>query len=218
MLLLKKDVAEDIKRMYGENMKEGTGVILLDIGYLFPYANQEDLCTDFYLTDRYEQPEINHNGITLGSICLRCADKELVRNHRYPNRGYVTLSSKVGRKVSREGCYLTAPADVMNRMKFLSVSYGFGEEMLQMIIPVSIRLSSDKPYVCMSVRINLREPLRPELRIISNEFTKESSIVMHTYDTDCEKAGECTPLYADPEKSEKYEKVVFETEIQTYSF
>ena len=75
--------------MHGEllknevELKEDECCIIFDFGCYFPYANMDDLVFDFSLENQIFN------------------DKKL--NHRYPNKGYQTISRRYGKKVSRIG-------------------------------------------------------------------------------------------------------------------
>lgn len=57
--------------------------------------------------------------------CYEARDQYLfVNNNRYPNNRYVTLSSKHGRKICRNGAIWTFPVDMTGRALYLTFSFG----------------------------------------------------------------------------------------------
>lgn len=116
---------EIIKKELKEQIKEGKGCIVFDFGCYFPYQNQDDLIFDF-------------------SIGLeKLSDKK--RNHRYPNKGYVTLSRKIGRKVSKIGYPYFV--DFEEKFILLCLWLGYKEDNIKLIFPLELSLSEDDP-VC----------------------------------------------------------------------
>lgn len=70
---------EEVINELGEEISKGKGCIVFD----FPYADQDFLIFKFKLGEEELEP--------------------YKYNHRYPNKDYVTISKKMGRRVSRIG-------------------------------------------------------------------------------------------------------------------
>ena len=83
--------SEILLKELGGKLPEGKGCINFDFACLFPYDNQEVLTFEFGLGEE-----------EIGSQ---------KHNHRYPNRNYVTISKKLGRKVSKFPVKITVTKD-----------------------------------------------------------------------------------------------------------
>ena len=74
---------EEVINELGEEISKGKGCIVFDFACYFPYADQDFLIFKFKLGEEELEP--------------------YKYNHRYPNKDYVTISKKMGRRVSRIG-------------------------------------------------------------------------------------------------------------------
>lgn len=110
----------------GEKISEGKGCIVFDFGCYFPYSNQDVLTFNFKIgEEKLEQ--------------YKC-------NHRYPNKGYVTISKKMGRKVSKLGYPYFVDLDE-EQIMLLEIEVGIRDNTLHLIFPINVKLTKDKP-VC----------------------------------------------------------------------
>ena len=123
------DIIEEVQTELDNNM----GCIIFDLSCYFPYVEQEKLTIDF--------------GIGLE----KCDDIKL--NHRYPNKGYVTVSKKNGRKLSKMGypyfCELGKPLAML-----LKINIGFKDEedKITYIFPIEVNLTKEKPVCYLTFR------------------------------------------------------------------
>lgn len=123
-----KEIIDEI----GKEIGTGKGCILFDFGCYFPYSLQEILNFSFQIGN------------------TKIDDYKL--NNRYPNKNYVTISKKYGRKVSKIGYpyYLDIGAHTI----LLQIQVGIKSEYSTLenegstlIFPIEVTLSEDKP-VC----------------------------------------------------------------------
>lgn len=123
-------------------LDNGLGCIILDFGCYFPYDNQDLL--DFSFSIGLNQP----------------TDYKL--NHRYPNKNYVTISKKSGRKLSKMGYPYFL--ELGEHPMLLSVTLGvriFNEQLqmskdykLSMVFPIQVNLTKEKPVSALSFRFD----------------------------------------------------------------
>lgn len=138
---------------------EGIGVLGFDISAYFPYSNQDALVLEASLST---EPQAQ------GSV-LDIREMSIV-NHRYTNKGYVCLSSRHGRKICRDGCFIYKSFDELNRYAYLNLGYGFESRGLaRFSIPIQIRLSEELPCAGAEVRLMLKYPNEPDIIIIVHE-------------------------------------------------
>ena len=125
------DRIEEIQTELDNNM----GCIIFDLSCYFPYIEQDKLTIDF-------------------SIGLEKCDN-IKLNHRYPNKRYVTVSKKNGRKLSKMGypyfCELDKPIPML-----LKINIGFTDEKdtITYIFPVEVELTKEKPVCYLTFRQN----------------------------------------------------------------
>lgn len=116
----------------GGKLPEGKGCINFDFACLFPYDNQDVLTFEFGL------------GEEIGSQ---------KHNHRYPNRNYVTISKKLGRKVSKIGFpFLVDLND--EQLMILWIKIGIEGKAVKLIFPVKIMLTKDEPVATLEGHFN----------------------------------------------------------------
>lgn len=121
----------------GEEIKNGKGCIVLDFACYFPYANQDSLEFKFKLGEEELEP--------------------YKHNHRFPNKGYVTISKKMGRRVSKLGYPVFVD---LNERCFIVLGIEFGvrgKRTVKLIFPVNVKLTKDKPVCNLSLRFNFDE-------------------------------------------------------------
>lgn len=128
-MFLPKDVMKELDN----EALEGRGCIILDLACYFPYSNQEVLTFDFRLDD--EDPEPYR------------------LNHRYPNNGYVTVSKKMGRRLSKLGYPFFVHLDRQQSL-LLSVIAGIGDDAMEFIIPIHVTLTKDMPVCALSMHFD----------------------------------------------------------------
>ncbi len=119
-----------------KEIKAGKGCILFDFGCYFPYQEQNNLKFSFSLGVQ-EMPDIQ-------------------LDHRYPNKGYVTISRKRGKEKSKIGYpyfvdLKTLPA---NDPMLLCLHFGIPDEQLQLVFPMLVALTPEKPVCGLSFRMN----------------------------------------------------------------
>lgn len=131
---------EIIMSEISDEIKNGKGCVIFDFGCFFPYKN--NLIFDFSL------------GLE------KFSDKKL--NHRYPNKAYHTISKKYGKKVSKIGYpYFfdfdeTAP-NFNTWLLSLTVGMDSVENAVQLIFPLILNVTKEKPVCALSLRYNFIE-------------------------------------------------------------
>lgn len=104
--------------------------IIFDFGCYFPYSNFEELTFEFSLG--------------MGEF----SDYKI--NHRYPNKGWQTISKKYGRKVSKLGYpYITKLSDQTPMLLCLKV--GLKEKCMTLVFPIQTSMTKDKPICGLSL-------------------------------------------------------------------
>lgn len=107
--------------------------IVFDFGCYFPYSNPEILTFNFSLGEE------------------KFDDYKL--NHRYPNRGYQTISKKTGRKVSKLGYPYIMKLNKQGSM-LLCVNVGIKDEVIHMVFPVQTHMTKEKPVCGLTMHFN----------------------------------------------------------------
>lgn len=165
------DRMEEVQTGLNNNM----GCIIFDLSCYFPYIEQDKLTIDF-------------------SIGLeKCDDIKL--NHRYPNKSYITVSKKNGKKLSKMGypyfCELGKPIPML-----LKINIGFTDEedTITYIFPVEVELTKEKPVCYLTFRQNF-----------------ETSFIQLFTTYHCEGGGWRTITWTNDEKEDNYKgmKTIF---------
>ena len=118
-------------------LNNNRGCIIFDLSCYFPYLKQDKLTINFSINSK------KYDDIKL--------------NHRYPNKNYVTVSKKNGRKLSKMGypyfCELNKPISVQ-----LQINIGFTDEKdtITYIFPVEAELTKEKPVCYLSFNQNFK--------------------------------------------------------------
>ena len=150
------------------------GCLLFDIGIYFPYDNQDIVTFKYVFLEEYNE------NLELDKI-VYCEDKKF--NHRYPNKGYITLAKTYGRKVCPVGYPVVDTIENLNKYKFIIFELGIEEKCFYHCIPININLAENKPYNIIRININFEEPNVPEFCIdieSLNEKTKERNVKRYT--------------------------------------
>lgn len=111
-------------------LKENECCIVFDFGCYFPYSNAEILTFDFSL-GMEELP-----------------DKKM--NHRYPNKGYQTISRKYGRKVSKVGYPYVMKLEEQHPM-LLCVKVGLKRKCITLVFPIQTNMTKENPICILSL-------------------------------------------------------------------
>ena len=119
----------------GGEIPKGKGCMILDLSCFFPYRNQDVLTFDFKLGS--EEPE------------------PYKHNHRYPNNSYVTISKKMGRKVSKLG-YPVLVDLVEDKYILLTITIGIKDKTIDLIFPIYVALTEDKPVCVLNFAFNFK--------------------------------------------------------------
>ena len=143
------NVLRDVERVEGNKMKDGYGFICVDLGIFTPLKDQsktsasiifyKEMPSAQYLSDiNYSEKEVTDDSIM---------------NHRYPNKGYLTLSKRNGKKVSKSGYAVVDTIDALNQYQYISITVKNGCSVKIHIMPMSVKLTKSKPFSRVSVRI-----------------------------------------------------------------
>lgn len=113
-----------------EELSNGKGCVLLDLACYFPYLNQEEVIFQFKFGEELLEP--------------------YKLNHRYLNTNFLTISKKVGRKISKIGYPLFLDLDNKKENNDLEIIVGFKDEICQFIFPIQINLTKEYPVCALS--------------------------------------------------------------------
>ena len=127
---------DEIFNELGEEIANGKGCIVFDFGCYFPYSNQDILIFNFKLGELNLQP--------------------YKHNHRYPNNSYVTISKKMGKKVSKLGYPVFVELD-KEQCIMIEIELGIKDNTLHLIFPVNVNLTKDKPSCAITLHFNFKE-------------------------------------------------------------
>ena len=119
----KTSVLEDELQLI--NMKDDECCIIFDFGCYFPYVNDNILSFNFSIGD------------------IKIENYKL--NHRYPNRGYKTISRTYGRKVSKVG-YIHKMKLNEQRPMLLRINIGVNDKIKTLIFPINTKMTKEKPF------------------------------------------------------------------------
>lgn len=125
--------SEILLKELGGKLPEGKGCINFDFACLFPYDNQEVLTFEFGLGEE-----------EIGSQ---------KHNHRYPNRNYVTISKKLGRKVSKIGFPLLVDLND-EQLMILWIKVVIKDKVVKLVFPVKITVTKDEPVATLEGHFN----------------------------------------------------------------
>lgn len=110
------------------------GCIVIDAGVFFPYM------------DDPENPLVFSLDIGVNPL------EDVKLNHRYPNRGYYTITRKYGRRVSKIGYpYFVDLSDEPRRL-LLTIHVGVGEDIMHICVPVVVCLTEDLPCCVLNLK------------------------------------------------------------------
>lgn len=127
----------DIKELRKEiDLKEDECCIVFDLGCYFPYANQDVLVFDFSLGEE------------------KFSDYK--KNHRYPNKGYQTISKKYGRKVSKVGYPYIMKLNEQHPM-LLCVKIGLKDNenknhYVSLVFPIETTMTKESPFCTLTLQ------------------------------------------------------------------
>lgn len=167
-------ITEELERL-GITPESGIGFFFLDFGAYFPYRNQEVLLLDASLSTG---PKETGKVLNIRENC--------VLNNRYPNKHYVTMTEKFGRKLCKCGCVIPYSHGRLKEVEYLNIGYGFDGQMpIRMSIPITTDTSDEKPGVSIAVKLNLERPDEPDLRVDTLKIRNSGKgWDMFTYHTD----------------------------------
>lgn len=131
--------------------------IVFDLGCYFPYANPEVLTFDFQLgMETFDDYKLNH---------------------RYPNKGYQTISKKYGRRVSKLGYPYIMKLDKQGIM-LLCINIGINNDYLQLLFPVVTEMTKEKPVCGLTLHYLFD---KNEFCFTSYEAAKDGGWYGHTW-------------------------------------
>ena len=191
---------EEVINELGEEISKGKGCIVLDFACYFPYADQDFLIFKFKLGEEEVEP--------------------YKYNHRYPNRDYVTISKKMGRRVSRIGYPVFV--DLNEEYFFiLEIEVGIKDyKTVKLGFPVIVKLTEEKPVCNLGFRFNFDAAAfqfesyyeKDDDGIIGHK----STIWTNKGDHNIENAIVVTPLIQDYSKNGVYVAEVLTPHPQTF--
>lgn len=138
MIDIKHELLKDARRIIPD-MKETDGILNIDIGLLFNYSNQHIVSLGFGLLN----DDILKKKATEDDSKYLFTDTKL--NHRYNHKGYITLSRKIGKKISKTGYPIVAPINELNKYRSLIVCFGIKEQIITAFFPITVCLDKYHP-------------------------------------------------------------------------
>ena len=115
-------------------LKENECCIVFDFGCYFPYENSEILSFSFkWGLEEYEDIKLNK---------------------RYINKKCITISKKYDRKISKIGYPIIMKLNQQCKISLIQINIGIKENVINLIFPLSINMTKDKPYCKLSLRYN----------------------------------------------------------------
>lgn len=162
------EIRDDFERL-GLLETPGIGTLLLDPGLYRVFEN------DVLMLSLSTEP--------CGQGVVFDISGNCVLNHRYPNRRYITVTSKHGRKLARHGVFLQLPLEKFNRFGYLNLYVCDPEKMsLQMTVPIRLWLTPDKPFAGMELRVMTNE-IPTSVQITTCDGRGEVGWLCHEYTT-----------------------------------
>lgn len=120
-------------------IKDDECCILFDFGCYFPYSNNDILTFSFSLGEE------------------KLDDYKI--NHRYPNKGYSTISRKYGRNVSKFGYpYIMKLSDQQKPM-LLCINIGIKDDVMTLIFPIQTNMTKDKRFCELKLNYNFTKSI-----------------------------------------------------------
>lgn len=138
------------------DVPENMNLFAMDFGAYFPYHDQDELRLGVSLST---EP------MNIG-VFLNMSDQSIL-NNRYPNKDYLTMSKKCGRKICRFGYFslLSQEREESAMFQYLNIIYGFRDKKIFVCIPISMNISKEKPCVAFNAALMLEQLNDPELSI-----------------------------------------------------
>ena len=158
-----------MRRVYPDlpEIENGTGILNFDIACYFPYRNQDIISIDFGLfSDDFLDPG-KWDDVTDRFFL----DTKL--NHRYPNKNYVTLSKRTGRKVSKTGYPVVDTIEKLNSYRYLIMRFSIWDEVGGFLFPIKIELSEQKPIGNLSFQMGVDDDTITFVNLVSNKNGSE---------------------------------------------
>lgn len=129
----KQKIDEFKKELKLLNMQDDECCIIFDFGCYFPYANSEVLNFGFSLGEEQLEP--------------------VKINHRYPNKGYQTITRKYGKQLSKVGYPYIIKLDEQHPM-LLCIKVGLKDQHVNIVLPVHTNMTKDKPFCILKLHYN----------------------------------------------------------------
>ena len=117
-------------------LKDDECCIIFNFGCYFPYSNSDILTFEFSLGDE------------------KLEDWKM--NHRFPNKGWQTISRKYGRKISKLGYPYIMKLDKQGPM-ILALKIGIKEKFVTLLFPITINMTKDKPICVLDLHYYFEE-------------------------------------------------------------
>lgn len=147
---------EEIVNELRKEIVNGKGCIVFDFACYFPYVEQDLLIFNFKLGEEELEP--------------------YKHNHRYPNIDYVTISKKMGRRVSKLGYPIFVD---LNKECFFMLEIGIKDyKTVNLDFPVSVKLTKEKPVCNLGFRFSFDEAI---FEFKSYYEHKNDDLVGHRY-------------------------------------
>lgn len=151
--------------------KDNYGILNLDFSIWFPYRNQDAVTFKIGLINN----SISDDEDTEDDS--KYLYNDTVLNHRYPNKGTLTLSKQSGRKICKTGYPICAPIEEINDYKMLIIQMGIRDEIGTLAFPINVQLSKEAPIGGLDLVLHDWEYPNDE------EKSRKMGFDFHTYES-----------------------------------
>ena len=183
---------EQIIEELGEEISKGKGCIVFDFGCFFPYDNKDALTFKFKIDSKEPEEPYKYN-------------------QRYPNKGYATISQKMGRRVSKLGYPLFV--DLNEHYMLLEIEVGIRERTLDLVFPVGVKLTKEKPVCALTLYFNFD---RMDFDFLSCYKCEDGSGWKRTVWTNRKEEDESTIIMSEPSMEEGNYTAIYHEVLTPY--
>ena len=190
----------NIKEIRNEiDLKEDECCIVFDLGCYFPYVEKKLLMFDFSLGEE--------------------TFDDYKKNHRYPNKQYVTISKRYGKKVSKVGYPYILKLKEQHPM-LLCVKVGLNDnnennQYISLVFPIETKMTKENPLCELSLHYNFTNA---KISIYSEEEIETGCYCLHRWLSEESENPYESDIILQGHKIEDSRSMIFENIITPYPF